>query len=141
MSDINISYEDALRLSELYGQQSELTYSLQHIMMESMSYIAITTVAMVVTYMVLYFAMYMCHDSNMFNIKWDKTLDLTGKAVAKDKANEAFRRKMLALAVAMAVATVALCMLAPMVVEYSLNLELVNVESQIDAILERYEGV
>lgn len=141
MSDINISYEDALRLSELYGQQSELTYSLQHIMMESMSYIVITIVAMVVTYMVLYFAMYMCYDSNMFDLRLDRTLDPTGKAIAEDEANEAFRRKMLALAVVMAVVTVALCMLAPMVVEYSLNLELVNVESQIDAILERYEGV
>lgn len=138
MSDINISYEDALRLSELYGQQSELTYSLQHIMMESMEYIAITVVAMVLSFMVIYFAMYVCHDSNMFDMRFIKGLSSEEKAERKREATERFRRRVLALAIVMAVATVALCMLAPTIVEYSLNLELVNVEAQIDAILERY---
>ena len=135
LADINISYEDALRLSELIGTRDRLMYMQTDLVGTNLGWYALglmlaTTAAVVVSLFLM--------------LAVDSYLDGWAR---NGKDREAMRRRediqyYLAMGVAVVsfVAVIALVMYVTAIgVEASVNADLVDVNGQIESILERYD--
>ena len=171
-TDINISYEDGLRLSELMGTREQTLYQLDHIWASSILWIVMLMFLAVTVSIACYFLFLYIQDSSKprqgrtmyeddpdYNKKPRGTLfyyaevqeDCETYYIPKEFGRETYYKKKkivwysvrkstpIVLALIMFVVfTYISCYGATTYLEYSLNADLVNLNGQIDAILEKY---
>ena len=127
LSNINIdlTYQDGLRLSELYGQMGTIEYDLAHLSMSSILYTILLCLIALAPYFIVM-------SSALTEYRRDKLL--TGLI------DENRYGHLCIGIVAMYFVICALIHLGIMeIMEYELNRELVDVQIQIDTILSKYE--
>lgn len=138
ISSIDITYQDGLRLSELYGQMGTIQYDLAHL---SMSVIGYTVVICILVALVYFFIMSVW----MKNIKWDVFYydryipsDYQSPWVWKKRGKYAFY----ALVAGVILLYIVMCIVIQVgcehIMEYYLNRDMANIQAQVDAILQRY---
>lgn len=135
LADINISYEDALRLSELMGARDRLMYMQTDLVGTNLGWYALglmlATIAAVVVSLFLMLAVGSYLDGWVHNSRDRETVR---------RREDIQYYLVMGVAVASFVAVIALVMYVTAIgVEASVNADLVDVNGQIESILERYD--
>ena len=126
--DLNITYEDGLRLSELYGRRDELLYQLDHVDMEA----AIVTI-FIAMFVVLGLGLYLSYMRDMGRIRVRRGYD------DEEEFQRHMRDELFLLVVIGAAVIIVSYFGLQVLLEYVMSSDLANINGQIEGILYRYQ--
>lgn len=139
MTGMEITYQDGLRLSELYGQMSTIKYDLAHLATSSLIYTILICALMTLVY-------YLIVDNALNNIKVDvfhyglRYGEETKKPYYwGNKGQQAFGYLCIGAVILLIVLYVLVYLGVMELMEFYLNRDIANIQAQIDAILSKYE--
>ena len=126
--DLNITYEDGLRLSELYGRRDELLYQLDHVDMEA----AIVTI-FIAMFVVLGLGLYLSYMRDIGRIRVRRGYD------DEEEFQRHMRDELFLLVVIGAAVIIVSYFGLQVLLEYVMSSDLANINGQIEGILYRYQ--
>ena len=136
MTDLDLIYQDGLRLSELYGQMETIQYDMAHITMSTIGY---TIVACVILAMMYFFFMAVWLDHLKDDVfRYDRrTRPEDGPWIWNRRGKYAYTLIVIGVFVLFAIICVGIQIGFEHIMEYCLSRDMVGVQAQIDAIETR----
>lgn len=127
---IELTVEDGLRLSELYGQQAQLQYEMEHVLATHLSDIVLMMFLVVMVMAFMFLLNYATFD--LGSISWSISSD------EKERIRRRYhtRNKLIVVSGILLAAVILAAMLVYIPID--IQHEMVGVEAQIDEILGRY---